>query len=159
MENVYDPGEWDDYGEIPPGWCTKPRRLVRTPGQGMSASVYVVEPGETHLPYHFHHGAEEVLLVLEGTPTLRTPDGERVLAPGDVAHFRRGPHGAHQVRNLGDEPARIVVVAAGTSPEVVEYPDSGKLAALARTGPLWSMHFRQDATGYWDGEVDARPPA
>ena len=69
------------------------------------------------------------------------------------------PHGAHQVRNLGDEPARIVVVAAGTSPEVVEYPDSGKLAALARTGPLWSMHFRQDATGYWDGEAEVRPPA
>jgi hypothetical protein len=45
-----------------------------------------------------------------------------------------------------------VVVAAGTSPEVVEYPDSGKVAALARTGPLWSMHFKEAAVGYWDGE-------
>jgi uncharacterized cupin superfamily protein len=159
MENVYEPGEWDDYGEIPPGWCTKPRRLVRTPGRGMSASVYVVDPGETHLPYHFHHGAEEVLLVLEGAPTLRTPDGERVLAPGDVVHFPRGPEGARQLRNLGDGPTRIVVVAAGTSPEVVEYPDSGKLAAVAHTGPLWSMHFRQDATDYWDGEAGVDPSA
>jgi hypothetical protein len=50
MENAFEPGEWDDYGEIPPGWCTKPRRLVRTPGQGLTASVYVVEPGERHLP-------------------------------------------------------------------------------------------------------------
>jgi uncharacterized cupin superfamily protein len=154
-ENAYEPGEWDDYGEIPPGWCTKPRRLVRTPGQGIGASVYVVEPGEKHVPYHFHHGAEEILLVLEGTPTLRTPEGERVLAPGDVVHFPRGPEGAHQVRNDGDETTRFVVVSAGTSPEVVEYPDSGKLAAVARTGPLWSMHFKGDATGYWDGEIAA----
>jgi uncharacterized cupin superfamily protein len=151
-ENVYEPGEWDDYGEIPPGWCTKPRRLVRTPGQGLSASVYVVEPGERHVPYHFHHGAEEILLVLEGAPTLRTPAGERTLAPGDVVHFPRGPEGAHQVRNDGNDAARFVVVAAGSSPEVVEYPDTGKLAAMARTGPLWSMHFKEHATGYWDGE-------
>ena len=70
----------------------------------MSASVYVVEPGETHLPYHFHHGAEEVLLVLEGTPTLRTPDGERVLAPGDVVHFPspvRQIAGVLQALNIG----------------------------------------------------------
>jgi uncharacterized cupin superfamily protein len=153
MENVFTPGDWDDYGEIPPGWCTKPRRLVRTPGQGLSASVYVVEPGEKHLPYHFHHGAEEILLVLEGTPTLRTPDGERTLERGDVVHFPRGPEGAHQLRNDGTDAARFVVVAAGTSPEVVEYPDTGKLAAMAHTGPLWSMHFKQDATGYWDAEA------
>src|SRR3954454_19975825 len=130
MENVFEPGDWDDYGEIPPGWCTKPRRLVRTPGSGMSASVYVVEPGEKHLPYHFHHGAEEILLVLEGTPTLRTPEGERALTAGDVVHFPRGPDGAHPLRSDGGTPPRFVVPAAGTSPEVVEYPDAGKLAAM-----------------------------
>jgi uncharacterized cupin superfamily protein len=154
MENAFEPGEWDDYGEIPPGWCTKPRRLVRTPGSGLTASVYVVEPGEKHLPYHFHHGADEILLVLEGTPTLRTPEGERALAPGEAVHFPRGPEGAHQVRNDSDQPARLVVAAASTSPEVVEYPDTGKVAAMARTGPLWTMHFKEQAVGYWDGEVD-----
>ena len=46
------------------------------------------------------------------------------------------------------------MAAASTSPEVVEYPDSGKVAALARTGPLWSMHLKEHAVGYWDGEVD-----
>lgn len=151
MENAFEPGDWDDYGEIPPGWCTKPRRLVREFGQGIGASVFVVEPGERQVPYHFHHGAEEILLVLEGTPTLRTPGGERVLEPGDVVHFARGPEGAHQVRNDGAEAARVVVVSAGTSPEVVEYPDSGKLLAFA--WPMSSMHFKRDTAGYWDGEV------
>ena len=94
LENVFEPGEWDDYGPGPAGWCTKPRRLVRTPGTHLTASVYVVEPGEKHLPYHFHHGAEELLVVLRGRPTLRTPDGIRQLAEGDVVHFPRGPAGA-----------------------------------------------------------------
>ena len=33
--------------------------------------------------------------MLDGAVTLRTPDGERELEPGDVAVFRRGPEGAH----------------------------------------------------------------
>ncbi len=155
LENVFEPGEWDDYGPGPDGWCTKPRRLVRTPGRHLTMSVYVVEPGERHLPYHFHHGAEELLLVLEGTPTLRTPEGERELRRGDVAQFPRGAEGAHQMRNDGDTPARIVVAAANTTPELVEYPDSGKIAAMAKTpsqrGPsLWTMHFLANEVGYWD---------
>src|SRR3954471_10514015 len=158
MENVFEPGDWDDYGESPPGWCTKPRRLVRTPGSALTASVYVIEPGEKHLPYHFHHGAEELLLVLEGVPTLRTPAGERQLRAGDVAHFPRGAEGAHQVWNDGEAPARFVVAAANTTPEIVEYPDAGKIAAMAKTpsqhGPqLWTMHFLENETGYWDGEA------
>lgn len=157
MENVLEPGEWDDYGPGPDGWCTRARRLVRAPGRSLTASVYVLEPGERHLPYHFHHGAEELLLVLEGTPTLRTPEGEQALRAGDVAHFPRGAEGAHQLWNDGDTAVRVVVAAANTTPEVVEYPDSGKIAAMAKTpsqqGPqLWTMHFLETAAGYWDGE-------
>lgn len=157
IENAFEPGEWDDYGPGPAGWCTQARRLVRIPGRHLSMSVYVLDPGEKHLPYHFHHGAEELLLVLEGTPTLRTPEGEQVLRPGDVVPFARGAGGAHQLWNAGETTVRFVMAAAGTTPEVVEYPDSGKLAAMAKTpsqaGPqLWSMHFLEQATGYWDGE-------
>jgi uncharacterized cupin superfamily protein len=156
LENALEPGEWDDYGPGPEGWCTKPRRLVRTPGRRLTMSVYVLEPGERHLPYHFHHGAEELLLVLEGAPTLRTPEGERKLRAGDVAHFPCGAEGAHQLRNDADEPVRFVVAAASTTPEIVEYPDTGKIAAMAKTpsqnGPsLWTMHFLENAVGYWDG--------
>jgi uncharacterized cupin superfamily protein len=158
LENAFEPAGWDDYGDIPAGWGTKARRLVRRPGSSLTLSVYVVEPGETHLPYHFHHGAEELLLVLEGRPRLRTAHGERELRPGDVAHFPKGAEGAHQLRNESDERARFVVAAASTSPEVVEYPDTGKIAAMARSPSegrpaLWTMHFLESATGYWDREA------
>jgi uncharacterized cupin superfamily protein len=154
-ENVFEPGAWDDYGPGPDGWCTQARRLVRTPGRSLTMSVYVLEPGEKHLPYHFHHGAEELLLVLEGLPTLRTPEGERPLRPGDVVHFPRGAGGAHQMRNDTGERTRVVVAAANTTPEIVEYPDTGKIAAMAKTPSqqgeqLWSMHLLEQAVGYWD---------
>ena len=157
MENTLEPGEWDDYGPGPPGWCTQARRLVRTPGRTLTMSVYVLDAGDRHLPYHFHHGAEEILVVLEGRPTLRTPAGERSLAAGDVVHFPRGADGAHQVWNASGGVTRFVVAAANTTPEIVEYPDSGKIAAMAKTpsqqGPgLWTMHFLEQSTGYWDGE-------
>ena len=156
IENVFEPGEWDDYGPTRDGWCTQARRLVRTPGSFLTMSVYVIEPGEKHLPYHFHHGAEELLLVLEGSPSVRMPDGERTLRPGDVLHFAPGADGAHQVWNGGEVPARFVVAASNTTPEVVEYPDTGKIAAMAKTpsqnGPgLWTMHFLENKVGYWDG--------
>ena len=155
-ENAFEPGDWDDYGPGPGGWCTQARRLVRTPGHSLGVSVYVLERGEKHLPYHFHHGAEEILLVLEGSPTLRTPHSERALASGDVVHFPRGADGAHQMWNDGADPARFVVIAAGTTPELVEYPDTGKIAAIAKTpsqrgGPIFTMHFLENEVGYWDG--------
>lgn len=152
--NVYG-DDWD--AGFPPtdGFRQSVRRLVPA-GNRLGMSLYELPPGETQCPYHFHHGADELVLVLAGRPTLRTPAGERELAPGDVVHFPAGPEGAHQVWNRGAEPARYVVAASHVSPEVVEYPDSGKLAAMARTGPLWTMHRLADAVDYFDGEEPRR---
>src|SRR6185369_11855235 len=53
----------------------------------MGGSLYELPPGEKSVPYHYELGCEEWLLVVSGRPTLRSPDGERELAPGDVAVF------------------------------------------------------------------------
>ena len=65
----------------------------------MGGSLYELPPGEKNAPYHYELGCEEWLLVVSGRPTLRSPDGEQELAPGDVAVFPEGPAGAHQVVN------------------------------------------------------------
>jgi uncharacterized cupin superfamily protein len=132
----WDPGEdWSGGGGLS-------KRLPR--GDVIGASVYELGPGNFAI-YHFHHGAEELLVVLRGTPTLRTPDGERVLSEGDVVHFPGGPDGAHALRNDTEEPVRYVMVSDHPSPEVVEYPDLGQITAQARTGSqtgerLWLIH-------------------
>jgi uncharacterized cupin superfamily protein len=138
------------------GWRSNVRRLV-APGNDLGMSLYELEARQTQCPYHFHHGADELLLVLRGRPTVRTPDGERELEPGDVVHFPKGPAGSHQVINRTDEPARYVVASTNVSPEVCEYPDSGKVASFSRQASsrgerLVTMHRFDDAVDYLDGE-------
>jgi uncharacterized cupin superfamily protein len=126
-ENVWEP-------ELPEVWeGIRGRRLIREEGRPLSGAVWELPPGSRGVDYHFHHGTEEFLIVLSGTATLRTPDGERELAPGSVAHFSPGPEGAHTVMNLSDEPMRYVMVAVHASPEIIEYPDAGEFAAGARS--------------------------
>jgi uncharacterized cupin superfamily protein len=74
-------------------------------------------------------------------PTLRTPGGERVLRPWDLAVFVRGAHGAHEVRNDSGGTARVVMLSSASDPEVCVYPDSGKVGAFAG----WSRHDGQQA--------------
>jgi uncharacterized cupin superfamily protein len=149
--NVFDE-EWDETPyPTPPGWEQRTKALVPR-GHALGMRLYELPPGQTQVLYHFHHGNEEAVVVLRGQPTVRTPAGERVLEPGEVVFFPSGPDGAHQLFNAGDEPARYLIAANHANPEVVEYPDSGKVLALSKLGPLWSMHRRDDAVDYFDGE-------
>jgi uncharacterized cupin superfamily protein len=155
VANVYA-DEWDDIYPPVEGWRFNVKRLVPQ-GNELGMSLYELLPGQAQPVYHFHHGIDELLLVVRGRPSVRTPDGERELAEGDLIHFPKGPGGAHQVINRTDGPVRYVVASSFTSPEIVEYPDSGKLAALSYTesqrgGPLRTLHRLDDSVDYFDGE-------
>jgi uncharacterized cupin superfamily protein len=120
-------------------------------GSRIGATLYELAGEERVAPYHYHHGVEEWLYVVSGEPTLRTPEGERTLRPGDVHCFPGSPEGAHDVRG----PARVLILSANRWPAVVVYPDSGKLGA--RPTPELEdpdrLNFRRsDAVGYWEGE-------
>ena len=128
--------DWDD-GENWDGGGSKSRRLVGS-GVFLGATVYELGPGN-FVVYHALHGSEEVLLVLRGQPTLRTPEGERHLGAGDVACFQPGPGGAHGLRNDTDEPVRYVVAGTRVSPEVVDYPDLKQVTAQSKHG-LFLIH-------------------
>jgi uncharacterized cupin superfamily protein len=151
--NVFD-DEWHEGYPTPDGYRANWKRVKA----GMLAmSVYELLPGQTQCPYHFHHGNDELIVVLSGTPTLRTPEGERQLEPGDAVPFPAGAGGAHQMYNRTADPARYVIAARHVTPEVVEYPDSGKLAAMSYGeshggGPLATWHRFDDAVDFFDGE-------
>jgi uncharacterized cupin superfamily protein len=138
--------EWED--ESDEEWAAgKSSRVAR--GEKLGATVYEIGPGRTSGLYHFHHGAEELLVVLRGTPTLREPGGERVLEEGEVVLFPVGPGGAHQLRNETDEPVRYLMAANRPSPEAVEYPDSRQLSVMAFTesqlgSPLWDIRTLEE---------------
>jgi uncharacterized cupin superfamily protein len=127
----YGDNVWADLPEIEPGLSGE--RLVREEGRPLAGAVWELAPGADGVPYHFHHGTEEYLVVLRGTATLRTPAGERELPEGSVVHFRPGPEGAHTVLNRSDAPVRYLMIGAHTSPDIVEYVDLGTFAAMAKT--------------------------
>jgi uncharacterized cupin superfamily protein len=112
-------------------------------------TLYELSPGERMCGYHWHFAEEEWLIVVTGSPTLRTPDDERVLRPWDVAVFRRGPEGAHEVRNDTGEPARVVMLSTASDPEVCVYPDTGEVGVVAG----WSRPGGPQVKHLWQGEV------
>jgi uncharacterized cupin superfamily protein len=116
---------WD---EVPDWGGVGALRLERKGALG--ASVWEFQPGHGQFVYHFHHGSEEMLVVLRGEPTVRLHDGSRQLHEGDVLQLPRGPEGGHQIRNDGTETARVLIVSTNANPDVAEYPDTGKAAMI-----------------------------
>lgn len=98
----------------------------------LGASVHELLPGSTGFHLHAHYGMEELFVVLDGTPTLRTGAGEEALRPGDVVSMPRGIDGLHTFTNPTDEPARILAISTQPVPEVVLYPELGKFGVATR---------------------------
>ena len=134
------------------GYAWHGHRAVANGMRWLGASVYELPAGEWTFPYHYHHGVEEWLYVVAGTPSLREPAGERALARGELVCFPSGPDGAHAVRG----PGRVVMfsgVAAAGAPSVSVYPDSDKVGVRPPGGGPDRLDFRRgEAVDYWDGE-------
>jgi uncharacterized cupin superfamily protein len=153
--NLYDVPAEGDPGD-PPGYRARMARFGPLIGaEKLGGSVYELDPGDSVCPYHYENTEEEWLLVLGGAPTLRDPEGEHELAPGDLVCFPAGPDGAHKVTNRSDALVRILMLstipkAVGTvQPTVCIYPDSNKVAVWPPGG-----RFRMtESLDYWDGEI------
>jgi uncharacterized cupin superfamily protein len=152
--NLFD-GELRETRERPGFSWRRTRVGEEIGGEKLGASLYELQPGERTYPYHYEYGNEEWLLVVGGRPTLRAPDGEHELRPGDVVCFREGPEGAHQVRNGSDELVRVLILSTKRQPDAAVYPDSGKMGVWsgnedADPGRMFRIESEVD---YWDGET------
>jgi uncharacterized cupin superfamily protein len=141
-----------------PGFRWRRARLARQAGaERLGVSLFELPPGQATFPYHFHYGNEELLVVVRGRPGLRTPEGWRELAEGELVAFPVGERGAHQVVNRGRGTARVLLVSQMVAPDVVQMPDSGKVQAreAAPGSPdrgYWGIFRTSDSLGYFEGE-------
>jgi uncharacterized cupin superfamily protein len=139
-----------------PLYDTQCARLARgTAALKMGASVDIVAPGKRSCPYHCHHAQEEMFVILEGSGTLRVAGEMLPLRAGDIAFIPPGPEYPHQIINTSDAPLKYLSISTRDSPEIVEYPDSGKYLATAASGAAGSFGTLQRAANgldYWDGE-------
>ena len=158
MPNIDQP-DFDEPREHP-GFRARRARLSRQAGsERLGLSLWEVPPGEAAYPYHHHLAEEELVLVLDGAPSLRTPDGWRELGSGEVVAFPRGEHGGHQLVNRSEETVRFLSFSTSGEPDIVIYPDSGKLGAYERLpdgGGLRALFRLDDTVEYHDGEQPPR---
>ena len=129
------------------------RLLDRPEGTRLVSAVWELDPGARSPKYHLHHATEEMLLVLKGEPTLRTPAGERQLEEGDVVHFPIGATGAHEVINRSQRPVRYLMIAAHSTFDAIEYIDDSSVVvysytdSLLQDGQLFFTHELTDDAG------------
>ncbi len=127
----------------------------------LGCSLYEVFPGCKSFPYHYHCANEEAIYVLEGSGTLRIGGKEVTISKGDYIALPSTQEGAHQVINTSDRPLRYLCFSTMIEPDVIVYPDSGKVGILAGSAPggpkeqrTLHMFLRTDARmDYWDGEA------
>jgi uncharacterized cupin superfamily protein len=139
-----------------PHYDARGARLAQgTAAQRLGASFDVIEPGKRGCPYHLHHAQEEMFIVLEGTGTLRVAGEMLPIRAGDVIFIPAGPEYPHQIINTSEAQLKYYSISTKETPEICEYPDSGKYLAegsLASSKPFDVISRQAQALDYWDGE-------
>jgi uncharacterized cupin superfamily protein len=146
--------DFDEVREHPGFNCLRARLGRQAGSEKLGLSLWELPPGEAAYPFHFHLAEEEIVVLLEGRPSLRTPDGWREMEDGEVTCFQVGEEGAHQIVNRTDAPVRFLALS-NQQPDVVVRPDSRSLSVFERRpgGGGLSQHFSMDdSVGYFDFE-------
>jgi uncharacterized cupin superfamily protein len=126
--------------------------VARNVGSSATAMfIYDIAPGKSSCPYHYEY-EEEWLLVVDGSLTVRTPEGEKIFERGDIACFPAGPAGAHKLMNKSDTPVRALLFSSTRTPAMSVYPDSDKIGVFPG-GDADDLFFRRSTAVPWaDGE-------
>jgi uncharacterized cupin superfamily protein len=160
VTNINEP-VFDEPREHPGFRCLRARLSRQAGSERLGLSLCEVPPGEAAYPYHHHLTEEELVLVLEGRPSLRTPQGWRDLAEGEIVAFLRGEDGGHQLMNRTSSTVRFLSFSGSGEPDIVIYPDSDKLGAFERLpdgGGLRALFRMANTVDYHDGELPPGEP-
>jgi uncharacterized cupin superfamily protein len=124
---------------------------------GLGCAVHVVPPGKKAFPFHRHHVMDELFFVISGQGQYRWGDETFSLRAGDLVGAPAGTK-AHQIINSGSEDLRYLGISTMGSVDLVDYPDSKKIAVAAgiknadfRTATYAGVG-RFTPADYYDGE-------
>lgn len=143
----------------------KARRLgLSAGGNAIGASYFEIEPGKQAFPNHFHSANEEAVFVLEGQGHVRIGKDECEIKTGDYIAFPVGPEHAHSIRNSSQAILKLLCISTMVPVEVVGYPDSDKILAvaapkvskgLASSNDAWVRLLvnNQPSVDYYEGEI------
>jgi uncharacterized cupin superfamily protein len=122
-----------------------PNKPTGLGGHPFDLELGKLPPGFSGVPYHSHANQWECYLIVEGTGTMRTAEGDLALGPGDLVMHPPGE--LHQLRNTGPTDLLFFLVADNPAIDIWRYPDSDKWGHNAPR-----KIFRATDADYWDGE-------
>lgn len=125
-----------------------PRLSSVVDAKNLMFDVRLLNPGQFSFPYHFHKNAEELILIISGSLTVRTQNGLEVVSKGDIVFFEIGEGGAHQFHNHTAEPCTYLDIRTFFGLDVCEYPDSNKVNII----PPYDCYEKRTKVEYFKGE-------
>jgi uncharacterized cupin superfamily protein len=124
---------------------------------GLGCAVHVVPSSKCAFPFHRHHVIDEMFFILSGTGEYRLGDKTFSVRSGDFVAAPAGGE-AHQIINAGADDLRYLAFSTVGSVDLVDYPDSGKIAVAAgiknadfKTA-TYAKVGRMQPADYYDGE-------
>jgi len=144
IEFKEDPDKIDNFRLF----TASPRLATVAGSKNLIFDLRLLNPGQFSFPYHFHRNAEELMMIISGSMTLRTPEGLEIIGQGDVVFIEMGEAGAHQFFNHTEEPCSYLDIRTLLGMDVVEYPDSGKINIL----PAYEVFEKTSKVKYFKGE-------
>jgi uncharacterized cupin superfamily protein len=126
-------------------------------GHELGCGAFRVNPGKRAFPKHAHLANDEALFIVSGTGALTVGEETVRVAAGDFILLPSGVEHAHILLNDSDADIVYLCVSTMNAPEVVHYPDSGKLGVM-ESARQWggensvSGFYKFQKAGYYDGE-------
>jgi uncharacterized cupin superfamily protein len=144
IEFKEDPNKIDNFRLF----SASPRLSNVVNSKNLVFDLRMLNPGQYSFPYHFHRNAEELMMIISGSMTLRSPNGFEITGKGDIVFIEMGETGAHQFFNHTSEPCTYLDLRTIYGIDVVEYPDSGKINLL----PAYEVFEKNSKVNYFKGE-------
>lgn len=114
-------------------------------------SIYEIPPLKSAYPYHYHHKDEETFYIISGEGLLKTPEGERKVAAGDLLFFPANENGAHKLTNTSSTENLVYLdFDVVHDLDVAVYPDSNKIGVWGKG--VNKVYKMEDDRDYYDGE-------
>lgn len=125
-----------------------PRLSKVTDAKQLIFDIRKLNPEKYSFPYHYHHNSEELMYVISGEMTIRTPGKFEIIKSGEIVFFELGETSAHQFYNHTDSPCVYIDIRTNMGYDVTEYPDSGKINIF----PNNLIFEKNTKVGYFKGE-------
>ena len=132
----------------------------RVGAKKLGYNITAVPSGKRAFPFHSHQVNEEMFFILQGSGELRLGAETFPVRQGDfIACPAGGPETAHQLVNTGQDELRYLAVSTPLSPDIAEYPETGRFGLLAEVAPkpdgtprVMMFIGREDQSlPYWEG--------